>query len=99
DVESLTVDGGSALEAARMHASMLSDELPAKIRPHSDSYPLFEAHRIDAQTEKALGRKVWLKSGGYLVFDYAEALTVIDVNTGRYVGKKSLSDTVFEINC
>ncbi|MEA4899459.1 ribonuclease E/G [Bacillota bacterium Meth-B3] len=98
DVESLTVDGESALTAARAHAAMLSDELPAKIRPHSDSYPLFEAHRIDAQTEKALGRKVWLKSGGYLVFDYAEALTVIDVNTGRYVGRKTLSDTVFEIN-
>ncbi|HHY64395.1 MAG TPA: ribonuclease E/G, partial [Clostridiaceae bacterium] len=47
---------------------------------------------------EALSRKVWLKSGGYLVFDYTEALTVIDVNSGKYTGKKDFEETAFSIN-
>lgn len=61
-------------------------------------YPLFQLYGVDAAIEKALGRQVWLKSGGYIVIDKTEALTVIDVNTGRYVGTKNLADTVFKIN-
>ncbi len=53
---------------------------------------------ILSQVEKALHRKVWLKSGGYLVFDLCEAMTVIDVNTGKFTGKKLLEDTIFTLN-
>ncbi len=61
-------------------------------------YPLFQLYGVEAAIDKALQRQVWLKSGGYLVIDKTEALTVMDVNTGRYVGNKNLSDTVFKIN-
>ena len=60
--------------------------------------PSFELYGIDAELEKALGRRVDLKSGGYLVFDQTEAMTTIDVNTGAYVGKRDFSDTVFKTN-
>ncbi len=60
--------------------------------------PLFDTYGVESAVEKALGRQVWLRSGGYLVIDHTEALTVIDVNTGRYVGGKNLADTVFKTN-
>lgn len=59
---------------------------------------LFDQYDIDLEISRALERKVWLKSGGYIVIDEAEALVVIDVNTGRYVGKKDLEDTILKIN-
>ncbi len=58
----------------------------------------FLSSGIQAQVEKALQRKVWLKSGGYLIIDVCEALTVIDVNTGKFTGKKLLEETVFALN-
>jgi ribonuclease G len=60
--------------------------------------PIFDHFHIDAQIERALERKVWLKSGGYLVLDQTEALTAIDVNTGRFVGKRNQDDTVLRTN-
>jgi ribonuclease G len=59
---------------------------------------LFEDFGIEHELQKAIDRKVWLKSGGYLIFDETEALTVVDVNTGRYVGKKNLEETLLQIN-
>ena len=59
---------------------------------------LLAAFGILSQVEKALHRKVWLKSGGYLIFDLCEAMTVIDVNTGKFTGKKLLEDTIFTLN-
>ena len=63
--------------------------------PDSDLLSVFG---IKAQVDKALNRKVWLKSGGYLVFDLCEAMTVIDVNTGKFTGKKLLEETIFSLN-
>lgn len=99
DVERLIVDNAQQYEQARKNAEMLSEAIAQKVTLYEDSEPLFDLYRVDAQAAKALSRRVWLKSGGYLVFDYAEALTVIDVNTGKFVGKHSLSETVFHINC
>ena len=59
---------------------------------------LFERYHIEDQIKKALDRKVWLPSGGHLIIDRTEALTVIDVNTGKFVGKNSLEETVYENN-
>ncbi len=59
---------------------------------------VFSQYSIDSKIEKAIQKKVWLKNGGYLVIDDAEALTVIDVNTGRFVGKSNLEDTVLKTN-
>jgi ribonuclease G len=60
--------------------------------------PIFDHFSVEPQIERALERKVWLKSGGYLVFDQAEALTAIDVNTGRFVGKRNQDETVLRTN-
>ena len=59
---------------------------------------IFEAYGIEIEIAKLAQKKIWLKSGGYIVFDYTEALTVIDVNTGRYLGKKDLEDTILRTN-
>ena len=59
---------------------------------------MFERYHIEDQIKKALDRKVWLPSGGHLIIDRTEALTVIDVNTGKFVGKNSLEETVYENN-
>jgi len=60
--------------------------------------PLFEHYGIEHEINRALDRKVWLKSGGYLVIDQTEALTTVDVNTGRYVGKRHFEDTILKTN-
>ncbi|HOE18989.1 MAG TPA: Rne/Rng family ribonuclease [Syntrophorhabdaceae bacterium] len=60
--------------------------------------PIFEVFGIEMEIAKLLQKKIWLKSGGYIVLDYTEALTVIDVNTGRYLGKKDLEDTILRTN-
>ncbi len=60
--------------------------------------PIFDAYGIEMEIDKVLGRKVWLKSGGYIVIDISEALVAIDVNTGRYVGKRNLDDTILKTN-
>jgi ribonuclease G len=71
-------------------------------KPHIEHYrgaaPIFDHFGIEPQIDGNLGRKVWLKSGGYLIVDQSEALTAIDVNTGRYVGKRDLEETVLKTN-
>ncbi|GMV39975.1 MAG: Rne/Rng family ribonuclease [Myxococcales bacterium] len=68
------------------------------IELYQDEEPLFERFGVEVDITRALERKVWLKSGGYIVIDRSEALTAIDVNTGRYVGKTNLEDTIVKIN-
>ena len=72
-----------------------------RVKLYTKDYPIFEEYGVQAEIDKALRRKVWLKSGGYLVINQTEALVAIDVNTGRYVGKKSagrLEDTIVKTN-
>jgi len=64
----------------------------------NDKDPIFEVYGIEIDVAKLAQKKIWLKSGGYIVIDYTEALTVIDVNTGRYLGKKGLEDTILRTN-
>ena len=68
------------------------------IELYGEEEPLFERYGVEVDISRALERKVWLKSGGYIVIDRTEALTAIDVNTGRYVGKTNLEDTIVKIN-
>lgn len=72
--------------------------LTKKVKLYTQRKPIFTHYNIETQIEKALKRKAWLKSGGYIVIDEAEALVAIDVNTGKYVGKKKLEDTILKIN-
>jgi len=75
--------------------------LLSRVKLYTKDYPIFEEYGVQAEIDKALRPKVWLKSGGYLVINQTEALVAIDVNTGRYVGKKSsgrLEDTIVKTN-
>jgi ribonuclease G len=74
--------------------------LVPRVKLYSKDYPIFEEYGVQAEIDKALRSKVWLKSGGYLVINQTEALVAIDVNTGRYVGKRTgrLEDTIVKTN-
>ncbi len=65
---------------------------------HKGETPLFDLYDLDLEISRALGRRIWLKSGGYIVVDEAEALVVVDVNTGKFVGKRDLEDTIVTTN-
>jgi ribonuclease E len=73
-------------------------DLTEKVNFYEDDLPLFERFHVEDQLRKALDRKVWLPSGGHVVIDRTEALTVIDVNTGRFVGHSNLEQTVLQNN-
>jgi ribonuclease E len=75
-----------------------SPDLDHRLEVHSGKLPIFEEFRIVEQIRKSLDRKVWLPSGGHLVIDRTEAMTVIDVNTGKFVGKSTLEETVYRTN-
>ncbi|HXQ77909.1 MAG TPA: Rne/Rng family ribonuclease [Gemmatimonadaceae bacterium] len=74
--------------------------LLARVKLYTKDFPIFEEYGVQAEIDKALRSKVWLKSGGYLVINQTEALVAIDVNTGRYVGKRTgrLEDTIVKTN-
>jgi len=72
--------------------------LAERVRLWDQPTPVFEALGIEKEIEKALRRRVWLKSGGYIVIDHTEALVSIDVNSGKYVGKRDFEQTVLKIN-
>lgn len=98
EVDRFVVD--SSEEYGRI-ADLLSSFAP-QLRPrlvlHRDDEPIFERRGIEREIDRALRRRVWLKSGGYVVIDRTEALTVIDVNTGKYVGKTDLTTTILRTN-
>jgi ribonuclease G len=68
------------------------------VEMYEETEPVFDKFGIEMELNKALGRKVWLKSGGYINIDFTEALVAIDVNTGRFVGKRNLQDTILKTN-
>lgn len=72
--------------------------LADRIQLYDDDEPLFDAFGVELDITRALGRRVWLRSGGYIVIDQTEAMTVIDVNTGKFVGKEDLEDTILKTN-
>lgn len=98
DVTRLLIDDMETYEKAVDLVKTLGPSLKNKIQLYSEEGTLFDSYNIEAQLEKALHRKVWLDSGAYLVFDQTEALTVIDVNTGKFTGTTCLEDTVFQTN-
>jgi ribonuclease G len=76
----------------------IQPNLVSRVRLYRREEPIFEEFGIEPEIAKALKSKVWLKSGGYIVINQTEALVSIDVNTGKYVGKKNLEETVFKTN-
>ncbi len=98
DTRRVVVDSSELHQELRgFVARFLADPKP-RIEHYQGSEPIFGHFGLEAQIDANLGRKVWLKSGGYLIVDQSEALTALDVNTGRFVGKRDLEDTVLKTN-
>ncbi len=98
DIDRLWLDSVEEYERVLEFVGDLLPEFTSKVKLYLKSKPMFDYFDIEAQIAKALKRKVWLKSGGYIVIDEAEALVAIDVNTGKYVGKKNLESTIVKTN-
>lgn len=98
DVDYLIIDNEKSYDALMNFVNTFTPKLKNKISLYRGELPLFEAYGIDVEISKALEKKVWLRSGGYIIIENTEALTVIDVNTGRFVGKNDLNETIFKTN-
>ena len=98
DVDHLIIDDKNAYDQLLGHVQTFAPQLAEKISLYQDETPLFEAHNIEVEIGRAIEKKVWLRSGGYIIIESTEALSVIDVNTGRYVGKSNLNSTIFKTN-
>jgi ribonuclease G len=98
DVERLVIDSEEEYERVRDFVKTYFPKLFSKIELFNNDEPIFDAFNIELDISRALGKKVWLKSGGYIVIDQTEAMTVIDVNTGKFVGKEDLEDTILKTN-
>ncbi len=98
EMNRLIVDDPSHHKRILKFISSYAPELKKSVELYKGDAPIFEAFHIEEEIERALSRKVWLKSGGYILIDPTEALTAIDVNTGRYVGKKNQDETILKTN-
>ncbi len=94
----LVTDSPRVHELVTEYLTGIAPDLLPKVRLHEGKLPVFEEFHVVEQIHKGLDRKVWLPSGGYIVIDRTEAMTVIDVNTGKSVGKTNLEETVVNTN-
>ncbi|OGP50362.1 MAG: ribonuclease G [Deltaproteobacteria bacterium RBG_13_43_22] len=98
EVDRLVIDSRPEYERILEFIDTFMPKLKHLVHHYDDKEPLFDGYGIEVEVGRALGKKVWLKSGGYIVIEATEALTSIDVNTGRYVGKRNLEETILKTN-
>jgi ribonuclease G len=98
DVDRLIVDGPQDYQTCLEFVRSYLPHLEPKIQLYQGKEPIFEAYGVELEIERALGRKIWLKSGGSIVIDQTEALVAVDVNTGRFVGKRNPEETILQTN-
>jgi len=98
DIEKVRIDSRSTSEQVQKFASKFIPELENRVEHYPGERPIFDLYNIEDEIQKALERKVSLKSGGYLIIDQTEAMTTIDVNTGGFVGHRNLEETIFKTN-
>jgi ribonuclease G len=98
DVERLVIDSPEEYDRIIEFVKTYFSKLLNKIELYEETEPIFDAFGIELDISRAIGRRVWLKSGGYIVVDQTEAMAVIDVNTGKFVGKDGLEDTILKTN-
>jgi ribonuclease G len=94
----IVVDSRETFQKLSEFAELYAAGAVTRLEHYQGERPLFDMYNVEIEIEKAMSRKVELKSGGYLIFDQTEALTTVDVNTGGFVSGKSLSDTIFKTN-
>jgi ribonuclease G len=98
DVDRLVVDQKKDYDDIKELVRQYFPKLVDRLELYEGQEPVFEHYGLEVDIERALNRRVWLKSGGYIVIDQTEAMTAIDVNTGKYVGKEDLEDTILRTN-
>src|SRR4051812_17491544 len=100
DYSAIRIDNDQEYRRIITLVERIMPNLLPRVKLYSKEFPIFEEYGVQAEIDKALRSKVWLKSGGYLVINQTEALVAIDVNTGRYVGKRTgrLEDTIVKTN-
>src|SRR5512136_851983 len=98
DVDKLIIDSRPEYERIKKFIHAFMPDFAGQIELYTSAEPIFDGYGIEIEIDRALERKVWLKSGGYLIVDEMEALTAVDVNTGRFVGKRNLEDTITQTN-
>lgn len=98
EIQKVRIDSRETYQVALRFAEKLIPEVAACIELYTGERPLFELYSVEDEIARALDRKVPLKSGGYLIIDQTEALTTIDVNTGAFVGKRNLEETILKTN-
>ena len=96
--EHVVVDSRENYQKLVAFAETYMPKLRGKIEHYVGERPLFDLHNVEPEIERALSRRVELKSGGYLIIDQTEAMTTIDVNTGGFVGQRNFDDTIFKTN-
>jgi ribonuclease G len=97
-VDRMLVDSKELFEDVQGFVSHFMPKYKDRIQLYRGQEPIFDTFGVEAEINRSLGKKVWLKSGGYLIVDQTEALTAIDVNSGKFVGSSSLEETTFQIN-
>ncbi len=98
NVERMRIDSRETCQRMLEFADKFVPEMVPRLEHYPGERPIFELYGIEDEIQRALGKKVPLKSGGYLVVDQTEAMTTIDVNTGAYVGHRNLEETIFKTN-
>lgn len=98
DVRRIVIDSKEEYDKVVRFIDTFMPRLRYSIELYTDEEPIFDAFGLEVEIARALGRKVWLKSGGYIIIEQTEALVAVDVNTGRYVGKHNLEDTILKTN-
>jgi ribonuclease G len=98
EADKLVIDSRSGYESVLSFLDEFMPNLKDSIELYEGSEPIFDAFNLEGDISRALKKKVWLKSGGYIVLENCEALVAIDVNTGRYVGKHNLEETILKTN-
>jgi ribonuclease G len=96
--QSIRIDSREQFEVLAAFGQEFMPAATAKLQRYKGERPIFDLYAIDEEIARALGRRVDLKSGGYLIIDQTEALTTVDVNTGGYVGARNFDDTIFKTN-
>jgi len=96
--QSIRIDSREQFEVLAAFGQEFMPAATAKLQHYTGERPIFDLYAIDEEIARALGRRVDLKSGGYLIIDQTEALTTVDVNTGGYVGARNFDDTIFKTN-
>lgn len=97
-IEKIRIDSRETFQKAQEFVKALVPEISDRLEYYPGERPIFDLFNVEEEIQKALGRKVELKSGGYLIFDQTEAMTTVDVNTGAFVGHRNLEETIFKTN-